>query len=177
MRINNLLGGTFLGVLLILVGLAALLRSFNIDIPFGRIIIGLLIIYVGVVFLLGGGIFIPDGNTIIFNSSNIKVTDNAENEYNIIFSSGIIDLTDLNPADAKDKIEINTIFGYSEVLLDSKKNISIDLSSVFGKATAPDGNTVTFGDYKFTNNVSESLSVIRIKSSTVFGGSEIKYIE
>src|SRR6056297_3591259 len=126
MRINNLLGGTFLGVLLVLVGLAALLRSFNINIPFGRIIIGLLIIYVGIVFLLGGGIFIPDGNTIVFNSSNIKVNDNVESEYNIIFSSGIIDLTDLNPVDIKNEIEINTIFGYSEILLDSKKNISID---------------------------------------------------
>ena len=177
MRLNNLFGGTFLGIILILVGIAALLRSFDINLPFGRIVIGLLIIYVGFAFLFGGGIFIEDGNTIVFNSSNIKVTDNIEGEYNIIFGSGIIDLTDVDPDNITTNIEINTIFGTSEVLLDSNKPMRIELSSVFGRATAPDGNAVTFGDYVISNKTNDNDYIINIKAAAVFGGTNIRFVK
>ena len=177
MRFNNLLGGTFLGVLFILVGIAALLRSFNIDIPFGRIIIGLLIIYVGVAILVGGGIFIPEDNVIIFSNSNIKVVNNIENEYTILFGSGTIDLTDINLENVSNQIEINTIFGASEILLASDKPIRIEASSVFGKATVPNGNYVSFGDLDYTNITTEEDNYINMKVASVFGGTNIRFVK
>lgn len=176
MRFNNLLGGTFLGVLLILVGIAALLRSFNIDIPFGRIIIGLLIIYVGVAILVGGGIFIPEDNVTIFSNTNIKVIDNIENEYTILFGSGTIDLTDINLENLNNQIEINTIFGATEVLLASDKPIRMEVSSVFGKATIPTGNSVSFGDLSYNNVTDEDEKFINLKAAAVFGGTNIRFI-
>lgn len=176
MRVNNLFGGTFIGVILVLVGLAALLRSFNIDVPFGRLIIGLLIIYVGAAILFGGGIIIPDGNTAVFSSTNIKVADQINDEYSIIFGSGVIDLSDIDSAAVNKEIKINTIFGASEILLDSNKSVRMNVSSAFGRATLPDGNTITFGDYKYNNISEEANNIVNIEVSTVFGSTDIRNI-
>lgn len=176
MRVNNLFGGTFIGVILVLVGLATLLRSFNIDVPFGRLIIGLLIIYVGVTILFGGGIIIPDGNTAVFSSRNIRVTDQINDEYSVIFGRGIIDLTDINSDVVKKDIKINTIFGASEVLLDSNKSVRMDVSSAFGKASMPDGNKITFGGYEYNNIAEEDNNIVNIEVSTVFGSTDIRNI-
>jgi hypothetical protein len=176
MRVNNLFGGTFIGVLLVLVGLAALLRSFNIDVPFGRLIIGLLIIYVGAAILFGGGIIIPDGNTAIFSSTNIRVTDQINDEYTVIFGSGVIDLRDIKSDEVEKNIEINTIFGASEILLDSNKSVRMDVSSAFGRASMPDGNIITFGDYKYNNISEEDNNIVNIEVSTVFGSTNIRNI-
>lgn len=175
MRVNNLLGSTLIGVLFILVGIAALLRSFDINIPFGRIIIGLLIIYVGIAILVGGGIFIPDDNIVIFSDTNIKVVNEIEDEYTILFGSGTIDLTDINLDNITQLIEINTIFGASEVLLDSDKPIKLEASSIFGKATLPSGNSVSFGDLNYSNVTAEDEKFIYIKVSSVFGSTNIRF--
>lgn len=178
MRVNNLLGGTFIGVLLILVGLSALLRSFGLNIPFGRIVIGLLIIYVGIAIMVGGGIFMPEDNTILFSgSSKIRVTDPIQDEYNIIFGSGVIDLTDIDTENLRSEIEINTIFGNSEVLLSSNKSVRINASAAFGRAETPNGNTVSFGELNYTKMADEDSNIINLKVAAVFGGTSIRYIE
>ena len=177
MRVGNFFGGTLLGIILILVGLSALLRSYNIDIPFGRIIIGILIMYVGIVILFGGGLFNTDENIIMFGDSDIRVTDIVEDEYNIIFGSGVIDLRDVNLEDLNREIEINTIFGSSEVLLDSTKAIRIKGSSVFGQLKLPNGNSVSFGDLNYNNITNQEDKVIYLKSSVVFGESKIRFVD
>ncbi|SRR6056297_307616 len=177
MRVGNLFGGTLLGIILILVGLSALLRSYNIDIPFGRIIIGILIVYVGIVILFGGSLFNTDENIILFGDSNIKVVDLVEDEYNIIFGSGVIDLRDVNLDNINKEIEINTIFGSSEVLLDSTKAIRIKGSSVFGQLKLPNGNSVSFGDLNYNNISNQEDKVIYLKSSVVFGESKIRFVD
>jgi|AntRauTorcE11898_2_1112593.scaffolds.fasta_scaffold37517_1 predicted membrane protein len=177
MRVGNLFGGTLLGVILILVGLSALLRSFDVNIPFGRIIIGVLIIYVGIVILFGGSVFNTDENIVMFGESDIRVTNFIEDEYNIIFGSGVIDLRDINLENLDKEIEINTIFGSSEVLLDSSKPVRIEASSVFGQVKLPNGNSVSFGDLKYNNMTDETSKTIYLKSSVVFGESKIRFVK
>ncbi|MGM0446040.1 MAG: LiaF domain-containing protein [Bacillota bacterium] len=177
MRVGNLFGGTLLGIILILIGLSALLRSFDINIPFGRIIIGILIIYVGIVILFGGSVINTDENIVMFGESNIRVGDFIEDEYNVIFGRGVIDLRDVNLENLDNRIEINTIFGSSEVLLDSSKPIRIDASSVFGQVRLPNGNSVSFGDLKYNNITDETNKTIYLKSSVVFGESKIRFVK
>ncbi|MCF8009220.1 MAG: hypothetical protein K9K32_05595 [Halanaerobiales bacterium] len=175
MKSFSIFSGTTIGILLIFIGLTAILKTFDIEIPFVRILIGLLIIYVGVTILFGGTLIDIDHNTIIFSNKTLKVTDFNEDEYNIIFGSGVIDLSELPIQNHHKEIEINTIFGFSSVLLDSKKPIRLDVSSVFGIAETPDGNKINFGDYEYTNIKKNDNYILNLKSSVVFGNSKIKY--
>ena len=70
------------------------------------IIIGVLIIYVGIVILFGGSVFNTDENIVMFGESDIRVTNFIEDEYNIIFGSGVIDLRDINLENLDKEIEI-----------------------------------------------------------------------
>lgn len=177
MKISFLFSGTFWGVLLILFGLSSILKSFNINIPLARIFLGVIIIYVGIVMLFGGDIY-TGKNNIVFNDTNIKVTENISDKYNIIFGSGVIDLTEISPEKFRTGIEVNTIFGASEILIDSSKPVILNISSVFGKATIPDGNNITFGDYRYVNvDEEKNQDVIEIEGSVVFGSMEIRNIE
>lgn len=176
MRINFLFSSAFWGILLILFGLSALLRSFNINIPFGRIFFGLIIIYVGIAILSGGNIFITGQNNVFFNDIRIKVTDNIKDEYNIIFGNGVIDLTEISPENTGEEIEINTIFGSSQILISSSKPVELKATSVFGRATIPDGNTISFGDYSYSSGNTEENNPIEIEASVIFGSMEIKKV-
>lgn len=177
MRPFSIFSGTAIGILLIFIGLTAILKTFNIDIPFVRIFIGLLIIYVGATILFGGTLINIDQNTIIFSNKTFKITDYSEDEYNIIFSSGVIDLSELTINDYHKEIEINTIFSSSSILLDSKMPINLKVSSAFGVAEMPNGNKISFGDYDYTNIKEDDNYTLNLKSSVVFGSSTIKYIK
>lgn len=174
MRMNFLFSGTFWGVVLILLGISAILRTFNINIPFGRFFFGLFIIYLGLIILTGGNIFKHSQQNIIFNELDIKITDTINDEYNIIFGSGVIDLTEISPEKAK-SVEINTIFGSSEILINPNIPVIIKASSVFGKVSLPNGNSISFGDYKYTSDNKDSEPII-VEVNVVFGSTEVKNV-
>ena len=55
--------------------------------------------------------------------------------------------------------------------------VKIKPSSVFGKAVLPDGNTITFGDYNYTDSGEyDKDEFIEIEASVVFGSMEIKNV-
>ena len=75
MKIDFIFSGTFWGIILILFGISIFLRSFDIIVPFLRIIFGLFVIYVGITILSGGSIFTDDPNSAIFNEIAIKLSE------------------------------------------------------------------------------------------------------
>ncbi len=176
MKINFLFTGTFWGIVLILFGISALLRSFNINIPVIRIIFGLIIVYVGISILAGGSVFTTGDNNVIFSDINIRVTDKIEDEYNIIFGNGIIDLREISPDNYGKKVEINTIFGASQILINPNTPISLEASAVFGRATAPDGSTVSFGDYSYRGGSTDDNNPLKIEANAIFGSLDIRNI-
>lgn len=176
MRIDFIFTGTFWGILLILFGISIFLRSFDIFIPFMRIIFGLIIIYVGIAILSGGSIFTIDHNNVIFNEIDIKVTDNINDEYNIIFGKGVIDLTDISAENVNKKIEINTIFGSGEILINSEIPVKLKVSSVFGRAAVPDGTVITFGDYNYFGGDNSDNIPVEIEANAIFANVDIRSV-
>ena len=177
MRIDFLFGGAFWGIVFILFGVAAILKTYDIHLPLFRVLFAIVFIYIGIAILTGGPTWNTPENTTIFNNIDIKVTDHIQDEYNIIFGKGIIDLTDIQPQEKWTDITVNTIFGSGKIIIDSSKPIKLKVSSVFAGANLPDGNSVTFGDYNTTyNGDDESKKYIDLEASVVFGNLEIKDI-
>ncbi len=175
MRTGFIFSEIFWGLLLVVIGLAAILRSFDINIPIFRVIVAFLLIYLGFSLLLGGapgGISEP--GTLIFREANLTERDFQEREINLIFSSGEIDLSQLDPEDIKTR-EINVIFGSSTVILSPDQLAEMDVSAVFSSVRLPDDNSIVFGDYNYRSpGLEEGLPAdISLEISVVFGGMEI----
>ncbi len=173
MRIGFLFTQTFWGVVLILFGISAILRSFNINVPFFRIFIALLFIYFGISLMVGGPTFhhsYRDGSTAVFSNIKITAQDITEDEFSIIFGSGELDLRNME-ADQIRNIEVNVIFGSGTLILDQEQLAEIQVSSAFGSAKMPDGNNISFGEYTYRSPVLETNDRPNfiIDGSVVFG--------
>ncbi len=112
-----------------------------------------------------------DANTAVFSNLNAKHEKNAHGEYSVVFGDGKIDLSE---ATTTDPIEINTVFGDVDVVLNPTKLYAVNANSVFGNIRLPDGDTVSFGSLRtrFPDHAGEPQ--LRIKANCVFG--EIRFI-
>ncbi|MCK8817576.1 cell wall-active antibiotics response protein [Natroniella sulfidigena] len=163
----------FWGVLLILFGISSILKSFNIHLPFFRVIVSLFFIYLGITILLGGPVFRTDKNTVLFGERRIAVTNEADKEYNIIFSSGEIDLSNLE-LDNNMELEINNIFSSSRIKVDPSIPLKIVASSAFSSVRMPDGNNIVFGESIYqSEDFTEDDKYIEIEANVVFGSLEV----
>jgi len=167
-------GNILLGIILILFGLSAILREYGINIPFFRVLFALILIYLGLTMLLGKPLFRTDDNISLFTNTDIKVTKNINEEYNIIFGTGEIDMRELIIEEANKPIEINVIFGNGVLRINKDHPVLIDASSAFGSVRMPEGNNIVFGDYTYQNEVEDSeRKRIFIKADAVFGNLKI----
>jgi predicted membrane protein len=174
--------GLFWGVVLILFGACLILNIlFKTDIPFFRILIALLIIYFGLRILTGGGFSRHNytytsrhDNTVIFGNSNSKASSSGRGEYNTVFGSQTIDLSDILSDSASHDIEVNSVFGEEIVFIGKDQNVSAKLSAAFGSVITPDGNQVSFGDLNYRSpNFDDSKPVLTIRANAVFGNVKI----
>ena len=179
MRTGFIFSEIFWGLLLIVLGLAAILRSFDINIPIFRLIVAFFLIYLGISMLTGGPLFDwrhPETGpgSIIFREAQITENDLQEKEINIIFGSGEIDLRGMSAEEILVE-EINVIFGSANMILNPEQLVELDVSTVFGSARMPDGNSISFGDYKYRSPAldNEVPADIFMDVSVVFGGLEI----
>jgi hypothetical protein len=170
----------FWGVLLILLGLAVIIKVvFQINLPLGRIFFAFILIYIGFWFLLGGKSgWQPQGygNTVAFNDSQVSITQPSTEEYNIIFGKGTMDLTGivLN-REGITHLKVNTIFGSGVIKINPDIPAKIVFDSPFAAVRLPDGNNVTFGNnYAYTTkSFQENQGYLLIKAEVVFGSLEI----
>lgn len=160
MKMDFIFSNIFWGLLIILLGLSIFLKGFNLHIPLVRVFIAIIIIMFGIKLLFGIKAHKYNKPKHYSRESTINYSS-SRNEYNIIFSSGIIDLTDL-PADAKD-VEINVVFGSGTVILPDSIAFNINPTSVFGSTVLPPKRPELQG------------KPIDIESNVVFGRLEYKY--
>ena len=179
MRTGFIFSEIFWGLLLIVLGLAAILRSFDIHIPIFRLIVAFFLIYLGISMLAGGPLFnvrtpIMEPGTVIFGETQFTGEDLREEEINVIFGSGEIDLRGWSAEDIYTE-EINVIFGSANLILDPEQLVELDVSTVFGSARMPDGNSISFGDYNYRSPDLErgDNADIFMDISVIFGGLEI----
>ncbi|MEN6444979.1 MAG: hypothetical protein ABFC98_02915 [Candidatus Cloacimonas sp.] len=157
---NFVFSNFFWGLLFILLGLSVFLKAFNIHLPLVRVFLAIIIIMFGIKLLLGI-------KTHKYNKPKHYAQENSinyssfRNDYSIVFSSGIIDLSALK--DNAKNIEIDVVFGSGTVILPDSVAININPTSVFGSTILPPKMPNVQGD------------PVEIESTVVFGRLEYKY--
>ena len=142
---NWLFSETFWGAVLVLWGASVILNAvFHLNIPVFRIILGLVIIYVGLRMLLGWSCR-PGRNPGAMTSVTSKGTG-ADRDYSVAFGSTVVDLTKVELQGSETTITVNVSFGEARVKVDPKACVRVEAHSAFGAAVMPDGNTATFGN-------------------------------
>ncbi|TET06110.1 hypothetical protein E3J79_03085 [Candidatus Dependentiae bacterium] len=96
--------------------------------------------------------------------------------YNVLFGAADIDLStieaikeELRPVE----VEINTIFGSTEIKLNKEIPIKIISSTAFGKTEFPDDTDINFGNYTYHTQEDKKPHLI-LRTSTAFSKLEIE---
>ncbi len=171
MRMISLFDGIFWGLLLVIVGVWIMVRRYvPVQIPLVRVILALFFVYLGVRILIRGP-EIKDRNTIVFSDSRMEYVGNkGSNDYNIIFSRGIVDLSTLAPSGGSVRKEVNVVFGSGILRINPAAPVRVDMTAAFGAVEAPNGNSVAFGDSSYTTaSYREGADAVHIKAAAVFG--------
>lgn len=174
MRMVSLIDAVFWGVVLIVAGVLLIVRKYvPFNLPVGRIIVALVLVYLGIRIIVGGPT-VRDGNTVVFGSGTTLVADAAgSRDYSIIFGSGDYDFTTMSPDDVTR--EVNVIFGSGTLRIDPEAPVQIRMSSAFGSVRDPDGSSLSFGDRTWASPAyREGSPAVRIKAAAVFGSLAIR---
>jgi len=163
----------FWGGLLICYGIIMILEKlFKLNIPFGRFLIAFLLIY--------GGVYLITRTTkqkkvnIDTRVFTTKSTFHSENnkEYSVVFGSNIIDLSDYSQLEP---IQVNTVFGTSDVLLSKEKTYIINVNAAFAETILPNQKELWLGTGKYVIGDASRENKINIELNTVFGSSHVKF--
>jgi len=178
---NIIFSGIFWGALLIVLGILIIIKIlFHVDIPVFRILIALFFIWLGVKIIADGFSFgknaDEDKSNIVFSETNVNA-GTGDNEYNIVFGKGVIDLHQIALSDIKGDyvtIKVNSVFSGGVVKLNPEIPTVVRAESAFGGIQMPDGNSTAFGRYTYrTKNYRDGAKYIYVKANVVFGGLQI----
>jgi hypothetical protein len=180
MKMGFLFSPVFWGVVLVLWGCALVLNVlFHLNIPVFRMLIALIIIFVGIQMLLGwkGKPWYnvhSDEHNVIFGHSIQNATPSTK-EYNIIFSNGEVDITDPNPEWVNSKLEVNTIFSSGLLKINPEIPAKIVTTAAFGRMFTPDNHQLVMGDHVYqTPALKENQPYLLIEATVVFGNMEVR---
>lgn len=162
------MSGLIWGSLFVLIGLSIMFH-----LPFFRIAVGLLLIYWGISFMFGGHWAKARFHESLF-TQRTPTADQLEREYNTVFGKSVIDLTTLDPEKTQ-PLELNTVFGFTSLIVDPKIPLKIQVNAAFSGVTLPDGTVLAFGKYSYkTPGWTPTANAVNIEANVVFGGLEIK---
>jgi hypothetical protein len=171
--------GLFWGVLLVLIGLAAIFRVLF-DVNLFGVLFAFFLIFVGISMLVGKpwlfrGTHRHDRNTMFEEKAVIEQPrDNAE--YNVIFGRSVYDFRDIKfPDNEPIRIKVNTVFGNSVIRISKNTPVKIKSDAVFAGSSMPDGNSVAFGTIQYaTDTFGVALNQLIIDAPVVFGALQVK---
>ena len=166
----SLVDGIFWGVLLIALGVWFLVRHYvPVHIPVIRIIVAVLLVYIGIRVLVHGP-FIHERNTMVFGQSTMQFSPDHGRDYNVIFSNGTIDLSQVTVSSTDVRAQVNVVFGSGELRLNPAVPARVSMSSAFGTVEAPGGRSIAFGDTVYTTaSYKEGAPALKIHATAVFG--------
>lgn len=172
--------GLIWGIIIIFIGLSIIIKVvFNVNFPILKILIGLFFIYLGlkIIFDIPNlGSFGKSGNNVMFGERRINHLSGNNNNFNVMFGKTTLDLRDIELKYRVTKVELNTIFGGSEIILNKNTPVKIKLDAAFGGANLPDRNIGGFGTSIYTSdNLNENENYLYIKGSVIFGGLDIMF--
>jgi predicted membrane protein len=170
--------GLFWGVLLVLIGLAAIFRVVF-DVNLFGVLFAFFLIFVGISMLIGKPWMFhgrkSDRDTMFEERAvNVQPPDNSE--YNVIFGRSVYDFRNVKfPDNEPIRIKINTVFGNSVILIKKDTPVKIKSDAVFASASMSDGNSVAFGSIQFaTDTFGVALNQLIIDAPVVFGAVQVK---
>ncbi len=167
--------GVFWGIFLIVIGVSYILKVVF-DIGVFRIIIACVFILLGIKMLIGkthhhGGNCQNEKN-LFFGERIIGTIPTDGMKYNTVFGKSVYDFTELDSLQSNIDIEINTVFGSTDLILPKNIPVIIKAESAFSAVEMPDGNSIAFGNYNYKNEV-EGPFRIKIKINTAFASFKV----
>jgi len=162
----------FLGAVLIFWGIVLILEKLlKVNIPMGRFLIAFILIYFGIYIITGRGC--SKRQHVRHHRKHIYVNTHSgnPNEYNSIFGSRIVNLTNLKDTDKA--IDINTVFGTTEVWLSDNYTYNITGDTVFGMTTLPSRESSAFGTNSSVIGDPANSKIVSVKINTVFGTTDV----
>jgi len=169
--------GLFWGVLLILIGLAAIFRVvFNVHL-FG-VLFALFLIFIGISMLVGKPWMFKvhrGENDILFGERTFREQPKDNSEYNVIFGKSVYDFRDIAFSDSTPvRIKLNTVFGNTVIRIRRSTPVMIKSDAVFASTAMPDGNSVAFGSIQYsTDTFAVNLYHLYIEAPVVFGAVQV----
>jgi hypothetical protein len=170
MRMGPLFDGIFWGIALIALGVWFLLRHvIPVHVPLFRVLVALVFIWLGIrVLVRFPGV--PEGNALVFSESTLRWAPDRGRDYNVIFSSGVIDLTDASVGAQSLHAEANVVFGSATLRVNPAVPVRVTMTSAFGSVEAPNGRSIAFGDAVYTTpGWREGTPALEVRATAVFG--------
>jgi hypothetical protein len=170
MKMVSLVDGIFWGVLLIALGAWFILRRYvPVHIPAIRIVVAVLLVYLGIRVLVHGP-FVHERNTMVFGQSTMQFSPDHGRDYNVIFSTGTVDLSQVTITSAPVRTQVNVVFGNATLRLNPSIPARVNMSSAFGTVEAPNGRSVAFGDTVYTTaSYKDGAPALEVHATAVFG--------
>lgn len=159
----------FIGIILISLGVLLLIRHiFNLNLPIFRILVGVIFLYIGISIIFGGA-GIKSGSNLVFSEGTIEA-GGLDQEYNMIFSNGVVDLTKLPSLNKVHRLKVNTIFASGTIRINPQDPIIVRVNSVFANASMPDNSSISFGNNTYmTKAYKPDTNYLEVEASVVFG--------
>jgi hypothetical protein len=163
-----LIDGIFWGVLFIALGVWIVLRhTLPFHFPVIRLLVAVLFVYVGIRVLVHGPFA---GRHEPFFERHQKYTVGWDRNYNIVFGSGDVDLSEVTLGSSSVRTEVNVVFGRGVLRINPALPVRIDMSAAFASVEAPDGRSVSFGDTVYTTaSYRDGAAALDVRAVAVFG--------
>jgi len=99
-----------------------------------------------------------------------RYTTGWDRDYNVIFSRGDVDLSDVALGSSSVKTQVNVVFGSGVLHVNPALPVRVDMSAAFGSVEAPDGRSVSFGDTVYTSSsYRDGAPALEVRANAVFG--------
>jgi membrane protein implicated in regulation of membrane protease activity len=169
--------GLFWGVLLVLIGLAAIFRVVF-DVNLFGVLFALFLIFVGISLLVGKPWMFhrqKGEHDILFGERAVHEQPRDNTEYNVVFGKSVYDFRDITFPDNKPlNIKVNTVFGNTIIRINKNIPVKIKSDAVFASSAMPDGNSVAFGSIQYaTDTFAVNLNHLFIEADVVFGSIQV----
>lgn len=164
------------GGFVVLMGVSILAQAlFNVQLPLMRTAVALFFLFIGFKLLVSA--WTPEKlrregtATAVMTEQRFAPTTSApELKYDVLFSKGLVDLTQMPKPDKPIAVEVNSVFSSTEVLVDPTWPVVVEGSSAFGEVRMPNRSAATFGAASYRTTAStDAQPLLRLKVNAVFG--------
>lgn len=169
-----LFSGLFWGAVVILLGLSIILNGvFGVRIPLVRIVLALVLIYLGISLLVRRPVWKVGARSAVFSDTSVRAAE-AVGEYSVIFGKSDLDFTGVTLKPGANRVEVNVVFGSGIVRVSPAMPVRVVASSAFGSARMPDGNSAVFGEYTYKSPAfNPDSGYLDVRAAVVFGGLDV----